>query len=105
MERVEVMSYIYIYIHVDDSVVNDNTYRDDIIADCNVIMVQLNLIYLRKSLSTHMQLDKPGERRASSRAADEGHGCRGRGGKERQGQGGLDENYCGGDEDHVVVNR
>ena len=75
VERVEVMSYIYVYIHVDDSVVNDNTYRDDIIADCNVIMVQLNLIYLRKSLSTHMQLDKPGERRASSRAADEGHGC------------------------------
>ena len=77
VERVEVMSFVD-SMHVDDS---DG---DDIIAhhngvDCDVIMGQLNLIYLRKSLSTHMQLDQPGERREGSRAVDEGHGSRGRG--------------------------
>ena len=106
MERVEVITYIN-SMHGDDSVVDDNNNRDDIIADCNVTIVQLNMIYLRKSLSTHMYLKKPGERRASSRAADEGHGRRGRGGKERQSQGGLDEDYGGGDEDnhHEIVTR
>ena len=88
MERVEVISYF-------DSIHADDTDADEIIADhngvnCIVKMGQLKLINLRKSLSTHMYLDKPGERRASSRTADEGHGSRGRGGQERQGQGGLD---------------
>ena len=82
------MSYV-------DSMQLDNSDGGDIIADhngvhCIVKMGQLNLIYLRKSLSTHMQLDQPGERREGSRAVDEGHGSRGRGGKERQSQGGLD---------------
>ena len=69
------MSYI-------DSMPVDDSDGDDIIAnhnevDCDVITVQLKL---KKSLSTHMYLDKPGEGRASSRAADEGHGGRGGGG-------------------------
>ena len=92
MERVEVIEAYINSVHVDDSDGDTNTYRDDIIADhngvdCNVIMGQLNLIYLRKSLSTHMYLDKPGEGREGARAVDEGHGCRGRGGQERQSQG------------------
>ena len=77
VERVEVMSYV-------DSVRLDDSDGDDIIADhngvdCIVKMGQLNLIYLKKSISTHMYLDKQGERRASSRAVNEGHGSRGRG--------------------------
>ena len=95
------MSYI-------DSMPVDDSDGDDIIAnhnevDCDVITVQLKL---KKSLSTHMYLDKPGERREGSRAVDEGDGCRGRGGQERESQGGLDLDG-GGDQDyyHEIVKR
>ena len=62
VERVEVMSCVD-SVHVDDSDGDDDTYGDDVLAnsngvDCNVITVQLKLIFLRKSQSTHIHFDK-----------------------------------------------